>query len=176
MKFFQLLLCAFGLFVLYTCRLAGQDVPQRLRTGFEPLDERLSSMVTADSASISPAEAEQLQNAIYLDAREPEEYAVSHLPAARSLGYKHPDYSVLDGIDPATPLVVYCTIGYRSERMAEELKSRGFDHVYNLYGSIYAWILSGKPIVDQSGETRQIHTYNRKWGIFLPDTAATKVY
>ncbi|PPK87182.1 rhodanese-related sulfurtransferase [Neolewinella xylanilytica] len=165
-----------SLLLLYACRLSGQQVPERLRTGYPPLDERLSTMVTADSASLSPAEAKELSGAIFLDAREPEEYALSHLPGARSLGYKDPTYSVLDGADPGTPLVVYCTIGYRSERMVEELKSRGFRHVYNLYGSVYAWLLAGNPVVNESGETDRVHTYNRKWGTYLPDSIVTKVY
>ena len=167
---------ALALLLLYACRMSAQDVPQELRTGYGPLDERLARMVTADSLSISPARARTLPGAVYLDAREPEEYAVSHLPQALSLGYDDPDYSLLDDIAPETPLVVYCTVGYRSERMAEELKSRGFTRVYNLYGSIYAWILAGNPVFDENGVTDNLHTYNRKWGTFFPDSIAHKVY
>ncbi|WP_116109331.1 rhodanese-like domain-containing protein [Lewinella sp. IMCC34191] len=176
MKLQNVFLCGLGLVLLYACRLSGQEVPERLQTGFQPLDERLSSMVTADSLSISAEEAADLPNAVFLDAREPAEYEVSHLPGALSLGYKDPDYSVLDNLDPDRPLVVYCTIGYRSERMAEELKSRGFQQVYNLYGSIYAWLISGHDVVDASGPTERVHTYNRKWGGYLPDSVFTKVY
>ncbi len=176
MKLLTITFCGLGLVFLSGCRLSGQDVPERLLTGYEPLDERLSTMVTADSLSISVSAAKELPNAVYLDAREPEEYVVSHLPDARSLGYKDPDYSVLDGLDRSRPLVVYCTVGYRSERMAEELKSRGFDRVYNLYGSIYAWLLAGNRIVNREGETRQLHTYNRQWGTYIPDSLVSKVY
>ncbi|MGB3798423.1 MAG: rhodanese-like domain-containing protein [Lewinella sp.] len=176
MKLQNVFVCGLGLLLLYACRLSSQDVPERLRTGYQPLDERLSQMVTADSVSLSPREAADLTGAVFLDARESAEYAISHLPDARFLGYKDPDYSVVADLNPETPLVVYCTIGYRSERMAEELKSRGFHRVYNLYGSIYAWLLAGQPVVDQAGQTDRVHTYNRKWGTYLPDSVFTKVY
>lgn len=167
---------ALGLLLLYACRLSAQDVPEELRTGYAPLDERLARMVTVDSLSISPERARSLSGAVYLDAREPAEYAVSHLPHALPLGYQTPDYSLLDGIAPETPLVVYCTVGYRSERMAADLKRRGFTRVYNLYGSIYAWILAGNPVFDENGATDNLHTYNRKWGTYFPDSIAHKVY
>lgn len=176
MKFWNIMGVSLGLLLLYACRLSGQEVPERLRTGYTPLDERLSRMVTVDSNSISPREARALHDPVYLDAREPAEYAVSHLPDALPLGYKNPDYGQLAGISRDTPLVVYCTVGYRSERMTEELKRRGFNRVYNLYGSIYAWVLAGNPLFDENGISHNLHTYNRKWGTYFPDSIAHKVY
>ncbi|NJB87806.1 rhodanese-related sulfurtransferase [Lewinella marina] len=161
---------------VYACGLGSQELPPRLRTGYPPLDERLSRMVTVDSLSLSPAEVRRLPHPLLLDAREPEEYAVSHLPGAENIGYDDARYGLLEGVDRDRPVVVYCTIGYRSERMAEELRSRGFRRVYNLYGSIYAWALAGYPLVDEDGPTRRLHTYNRKWGTYFPDSLATKVY
>lgn len=168
-------LVGLGVLMVYACRLAGQEVPPRLRTGYGALDERLSRMVTADSSAINPEEAAAIEGAIYLDAREAEEYAVSHLPGAVHLGFDRPDYSVVEPLDRDTPLIVYCTIGYRSERTAEDLRSRGFNRVYNLYGSIYAWILDGRPLTDAEGVTHRVHTYNRKWGDYLPDGIVTKI-
>lgn len=176
MPYFNLLIVA-GIIVLLGCQGRAQQVPDRLRTSYPPLNDRLSRMVTADSTVVSPAEARSLEGAVYLDAREEAEYAVSHLPDARHLGYDDPRYDMVEDLDADTPLVVYCTIGYRSERAAEELRSRGFKEVYNLYGSIYAWRLAGLPIVDGRGQpTDRIHTYNKKWGGYLPDSAAVKVY
>ena len=176
MKYLNYSLLALALCLVYACRLSSQEVPERLRTGYGPLDERLSRMVTADSLSLSPEEVRQLQDPLLLDAREPAEYAVSHLPGARNLGYDDPDYGTLENVDRDRPVVVYCTIGYRSERMAEELRSRGFDKVYNLYGSIYAWALAGNPVVNAAGPTDRIHTYNEKWGSYFPDSLLTKVH
>jgi rhodanese-related sulfurtransferase len=164
-----------GLLFLQTCQIGSQDVPSRLVTSYEPLNEQLRGLVTADSQALSPAEARSLPDPIFLDAREAEEYAVSHLPEARHLGYDDPDYGVLKGVDAARPLVLYCTVGYRSERMARKLRQRGFERVYNLYGSLYAWKLAGLPLVDAQGPTERIHTYNRKWGTYIPDSLGIKV-
>ncbi|WP_116126428.1 rhodanese-like domain-containing protein [Lewinella sp. IMCC34183] len=176
MRYLNLTLGACLLLFVYACRLSSQDVPERLRTGYAPLDDRLSRMVTADSLSLSPAEVAGLDDPLLLDAREPEEYNVSHLPGARNIGYDDANYGMLEGVQKDRPVVVYCTIGYRSERMAEELRSRGFERVYNLYGSIYAWSLAGKPLVDRNGPTDRIHTYNRSWGSYYPDGRAEKVH
>ncbi len=176
MRYLNLTLCALSLLLFHGCRLSSQDVPERLKTNYAPLDEELATLVTADSLAISAREAEQLKNAVFLDARGKEEYAVSHLPDAIRIGYDDPDYAALAGIDRSVPLVVYCTVGYRSEKIANALRKRGFSDVRNLYGSIYAWKLAGYPIVDAAGPTERLHTYNKKWGSYFPDSLATKVY
>ena len=169
-----LYLIAFLPLLLTGCMLA-QDVPPRLLTGHAELDERLARLVTADSLAISAADARAL-HPVFIDAREPEEYAVSHLPEAVPLGYDDPDFSRLSAVDKRRPVVVYCTVGYRSERMARQLRERGFERVYNLYGSIYAWKLAGFPVYDAAGPTNRLHTYNRKWGNFVPDSIGEKVW
>lgn len=166
------------LFVLIIASCArAQNVPPRLKTGHVPLDEKLARLVTADQNAISAAEAEALEKAIFLDAREPEEYAVSHLPGALHVGYNYLNVNVLGGFDKFRPVVVYCTVGYRSERAAKELRKAGFTRVYNLYGSLYAWKLAGFPLEDQNGQpTERLHTYSRKWGSFVPDSIGEKVW
>lgn len=144
-------------------------VPARLQTPYAPLNDKLSRTIRADEYAISPTEAQVLTNPIYLDAREAAEYQISHLPGALRIGYDRPDFSTVAQLDKDRPIVVYCTIGYRSERMVQRLKAKGFQQVYNLYGSIYAWSLAGLPLENQAGmATKKIHTYNRKWGTYFP--------
>ncbi|MEM6395491.1 MAG: rhodanese-like domain-containing protein [Bacteroidota bacterium] len=151
-----------------SCR--SQTLPKHLQTPYEPLNEKLASTVTVDAYSIPPAEVQNLENPILLDAREVEEYEVSHLPKAIHLGYKNPNYDILDDLDKNRPIVVYCTIGYRSNKMCATLRERGFSEVYNLYGSIYAWLLAGNNLNKPSGEiTSEVHTFNKRWGNYLPD-------
>lgn len=161
----------FGLLTVLSAALGcqSQSLPERLKTNHPPLDEKLSRMVTPDTNAISPDEARKLTAPLFLDARETEEFEVSHLPGALPLGYDRPNFAALTGVEPERPLVVYCTIGYRSERMARRLRQRGFKRVYNLYGSIYAWSLAGLPLENADGEpTEMVHTYNRKWGQYYP--------
>jgi rhodanese-related sulfurtransferase len=155
----------------------AQNVPVRLQTGYLPLDEKLSKLVTADEQAISAQEAHAMDNALFLDARETAEYEVSHLPGALLLGYDNLDLSVVSDTDKSRPVVVYCTVGYRSERAAQKLRKAGFKKVYNLYGSLYAWKLAGFSLEDASGQTtNRLHTYNKKWGSFVPDDIGEKVW
>lgn len=159
---------------LILCSLVGigcqpVPVPERLQTSFVPLNKKLATTVSPDEYAISPTEADSLNNPLFLDARAPEEYQVSHLPGAKRIGSDSPDFTVVAQVDKDRPIVVYCTIGYRSERMANKLRKQGFSKVYNLYGSIYAWSLAGLPLENAQGEpTQKIHTYNKKWGTYFP--------
>jgi len=114
---------------------------------------------------------------IVLDAREKEEYDVSHIEEAIYLGYKDPDFSTLNDFDKDTPIVVYCSIGYRSEKIGEKLKKLGFNSVRNLYGSIFEWVNQGHKIVDHNGQqTNEIHCYNKKWSKWMINDAYQKVW
>lgn len=155
----------------------AQNVPARLQTGYGELDRKLEKLITADTNALGAKEASRLENPVFLDARETEEFNVSHLPGARHLGYDEMDLSVVSDVDKSRPVVTYCTVGYRSERAAEKLRAAGFKKVYNLYGSLYAWKLAGLPLEDAAGKpTERLHTYNKKWGSFVPDSIGEKVW
>ena len=176
MRYLTLSFTALGLFLLYSCRSLPPRAPERLQTSYAPLNRKLRKLVPVDSFTLSPTEAQQLPDAVFLDAREPQEYEVSHLPGAWYIGFSTPNLTAVDSLPRTTPLVVYCTVGYRSARIARELRQHGFTQVYNLYGSLYAWRLAGLPLVDANGPTDYIHTYNRKWGTYLPDTLGPKIH
>jgi rhodanese-related sulfurtransferase len=114
---------------------------------------------------------------VLLDARELEEYETSHIADARFFGYKSPQYDILRGIKKEQPIVLYCSIGVRSEKMGEKLIEQGYTNVKNLYGSIFEWANEGLPVVNATGKvTTQIHTYNKKWSKWLDNKAYEKVY
>jgi rhodanese-related sulfurtransferase len=105
---------------------------------------------------------------VLLDAREADEYAVSRLPGARWVGYDDFDLARVADLDPDAPVVVYCSVGYRSEKVAGRLRAAGFTDVANLYGGLFEWVNRGHPIVDAEGRlTRRVHAYSRTWGVFL---------
>lgn len=161
---------AFLIFSLTGISCQPAPVPERLQTSYAPLNEKLAKTIKADEHAISAEEASALSNPLFLDAREVEEYNVSHLPGAERIGYDQPDFALVAEVDKDRPVVVYCTIGYRSERMAKQLRDQGFSKVYNLYGSIYAWSLAGLPLENAQGRpTKSIHTYNKKWGTYFPN-------
>lgn len=105
---------------------------------------------------------------LYLDAREQEEFAVSHLPGARCIGYEHFDEAAVAGLKKDQPIVVYCSVGIRSERIAERLITMGFTNVSNLYGGLFEWVNQEQSLVNEEGKhTKRVHGYNRLWSIWL---------
>jgi rhodanese-related sulfurtransferase len=104
---------------------------------------------------------------LLLDARAPEEFAVSHLAGSRNAGSLAEARGLLGGVPKDREIVVYCSVGYRSAALAEELAREGFTGVRNLEGSIFAWANAGRPVV--RGETRveHVHPFDEKWGRLL---------
>ncbi|MEZ0608401.1 rhodanese-like domain-containing protein [Fibrella sp. WM1] len=120
-------------------------------------------------------ELKQLPAAVRLDAREKNEYMVSHLPNARWVGYDDFDLSRVADIPKSTPIVLYCSVGYRSEKVGEKLQAAGYTNVRNLYGSLFEWVNQGNPVVDANGKpTKRVHAYSRAWSIWLKQ--GEKVY
>lgn len=109
----------------------------------------------------------QYGNTLFLDARESKEFAISHINEAQYVGYEDFDTTLVANLSKDQPIVVYCSIGYRSEKIAERLVEMGFQDVANLYGGIFEWKNQGKQVVDKQGETEKVHGYNRTWGIWL---------
>ncbi len=111
--------------------------------------------------------AQHVKGYLFLDARERREYDVSHIAGARWVGYETFQVDKVGDIDKKTPIVVYCSVGYRSEKIAEQLLSVGFERVWNLYGGIFEWVNQGFPVYDALGPTENVHAYDRKWGVWL---------
>ncbi len=64
--------------------------------------------------------------------------------------------------------MVYCTLGVRSEVVANELIERGYRDVKNLYGGISEWKNKDYVVVDSTQTpTENIHVYSKKWGKWL---------
>lgn len=164
LKFSVILLCFFCNF------LVGQNSIK------EVLAQHNSGSIPYVSAKELRAE-QQNNKLLILDAREEAEFVVSHLPTAMYIGFEYfSSEEILQRFpDKTSAIVVYCSLGVRSEKISEKLKANGYTNVKNLYGGIFKWKNSGYPIVDSNdNETEQVHVYSEKWGVFLKK--GTKVY
>ncbi len=135
--------------------------------------KRLISLKFPDVESITPqALAQWLEDAskiqpVLFDARSEAEYEISHLCHARRIDPELSDLSVLADVSFQTPLVVYCSIGYRSAAVASRLLQVGFSRVYNLEGSIFQWVNEGKAVYKDEQTKSVVHPYNWLWGKLL---------
>jgi sodium/bile acid cotransporter 7 len=98
--------------------------------------------------------------ALFIDVREPKEQAVSMLPSSVAAE----EFLKDPGRYGDRVLIGYCTISYRSGKLAQQLAAQGIT-VLNLRGGILAWAHAGGKLQDRSGETRRIHVYGRKWDL-----------
>ncbi|HMQ49828.1 MAG TPA: rhodanese-like domain-containing protein [Saprospiraceae bacterium] len=157
----------------------AQTIPEKRPEINNPaFDKKISQLIRFSVPTIGVEELKNIQREVLIfDARNKEEFDVSHLPGAVFLGYNQPNWSVLDSVPKDTPIVLYCSIGYRSEKVGEQLLKKGFTQVFNLYGSIFEWVNQGNPVVDASGQAvNQVHTYNADWGKWMENAVMKKVW
>jgi rhodanese-related sulfurtransferase len=122
-------------------------------------------------------ELAEKNNLVFLDAREPKEYKVSHIQNAISVGFNYFNSKKVEAVvkDKNTNIIVYCSIGVRSEQIGEKLKKLGYKNLHNLYGGIFEYKNSGGQVVNnQNKVTDSVHTFNKTWSLFL--TKGIKVY
>ncbi|MBW4653230.1 MAG: rhodanese-like domain-containing protein [Kaiparowitsia implicata GSE-PSE-MK54-09C] len=136
---------------------------------------------------------QQDNSPLLLDARKAEEFDVSHLPGAQwvspaaiaalhsgmpgsgrsplSLPGSEPGSGSRSGMDTLLPLdqpiVVYCSVGYRSARLAQQLQAVGYRSVWNLEGSLFAWVNAGYSVHQGDRPVPQVHPYNASWSALL---------
>lgn len=106
---------------------------------------------------------------LLVDVRPAAEWSVSHLPGA---------FRSEDAGDIVTEaqrrridrIIVYCSIGERSSRMAELVASRNPKLlVQDLAGGIFTWACEDRPVEAANGQaTRLVHPYDAHWGALLP--------
>jgi len=161
------------LLTLFTAQfsLAQEKEPETLSDLLEMYNERSVPYISVQELAMPKT------NAIILDAREIKEYNVSHLKDAIYVGYE--DFQI-DSVQKKLPnkdskIVVYCSLGIRSEEVAEKLKKAGYTNVFNLYGGIFEWKNNNFTIYDsEEKETENVHTFNGAWSKWL--TNGIKIY
>jgi rhodanese-related sulfurtransferase len=165
-------LCLSFLFVwslLSACSAPAQPVQNK------EYELMLRVLLNQSTPTVSADELHRRQTKVLvLDAREPNEFAVSHVAGAKLVGYKQLDLKALSQVAKDQPIVVYCSVGYRSQKVTEKLLEQGFTNVKNCYGGLFEWVNRGYPVVNGAGATDSVHAYSPAWGRWLQ--RGNKVY
>lgn len=138
--------------------------------GQKNIDQALKSWNKESVPYVHVDELAKMANSVFLDTREKEEFNVSHLKNAIWVGYKtfRTDSVRMKVPENDTPIIVYCSIGVRSEDIGEKLEAMGYTNVKNLYGGIFEWKNNDHEVYDTEGkETQKVHAFNRHWGKLL---------
>ena len=149
------------------------SIAQVQKTSFNRM---LKIMLSKSTPTIDVPQAALGANTyIFLDARERNEFEVSHLANARYVGVSEFNMNTVADLPKNKAIIVYCSIGKRSEDLTLKLQKAGFTNVKNLYGGIFEWVNQGHPVFDMKNKaTTKVHAYNKFWGKWLEK--GTKVY
>lgn len=104
---------------------------------------------------------------VLIDVRSRAEYDTSHLAGARWAETPKQVEVELQSIPVAQPVVLYCSVGWRSAQAADRLRKAGREEVFNLDGSIFQWANEGRPLVREGQPVTGVHPYNAVWGRLL---------
>jgi rhodanese-related sulfurtransferase len=177
MKIIGMLLTSWAfLFLQFAC---AQRAPEnRPRCANPAFDAKVAQVLRFSTPAISVDEVRAKREQVFLfDTRAREEYGVSHIPGAAYLGYGDFDAGKLSHLPKDAPIVLYCSIGYRSEKIGDKLRALGYTNVSNIYGSIFEWANRGFELVDAAGiPTRRVHTYNANWGRWVDENKVEKTW
>jgi rhodanese-related sulfurtransferase len=121
---------------------------------------------TKDFSQLSDADPSKVQLRV-LDIREASEYKLSHLRNALHASDSKQAIELLRNTKKDIPVIVYCSVGYRSSAVAVDLQKAGYTNVRNLKGGIFTWANEGRPIFRAKLQVSQVHAYSRYWSALL---------
>ena len=140
----------------------GQTVEDRAYSA------KLQRLLSHTVPEVSVSEVDTNDSIVFVDAREENEYKVSHIKKAVWVGYNKLDLSRLKDTPKDQKIIVYCSVGYRSEKVSEKLIKQGFTNVSNLYGGIFEWKNTGRLVHESETQTtEEVHAYDKTWGQWL---------
>lgn len=104
----------------------------------------------------------------FLDAREKDEYNTSHIKGAIHVGYDRFSHKAIKTVPKNAEVIVYCSLGYRSDEIAQKLKRMGYKNVTNLFGGLFQWSNRAYPLVNgKEQSTTMIHGYSKSWSQYI---------
>jgi rhodanese-related sulfurtransferase len=144
--------------------------------GNKNYERKINQLITGSVPVISTDELKKIHSEVIIfDARNKTEYETSRIPDAYFLD--DAKISLINTKWKNKTIVVYCSVGYRSEKAAEKLKKAGFNDVRNLYGGIFEWINNRYEVEDFNKEpVNKIHTYNKKWSVWIENNNYQKIW
>ena len=125
---FQFLILSF-----FVSACNAQQPANRAHAQNPKFDKTIANWLSFSVKTVSPTDVKKMPEAMLLDAREREEYDVSHLPNAVFVGYNNFEKKTLTDVPKDKPIVVYCSIGYRSEKIGEKLQKMGYKALPQFY-------------------------------------------
>jgi molybdopterin/thiamine biosynthesis adenylyltransferase/rhodanese-related sulfurtransferase len=135
-----------------------------------PSPRDLLNAAKAEITEVTPEQAENvLDDSIFLDVREPDEYDQGAVPGAVHLPRGNLEFQVEGRLpDKDAPVVVYCAGGVRSAFAAQTMGHLGYSNVSSMVGGFNRWKDEGRPwATPQTLSAEQRNRYQRH--LLLPE-------
>jgi rhodanese-related sulfurtransferase len=99
-----------------------------------------------------------------VDVRPQKEFQVGHIQKAKNW---ENTAVIQQHVRKEERLVLYCSVGYRSAEIVQQLQELGYERVYNLKGAIFMWVNMGNAVYRGEQSVETVHPYNELWGGLL---------
>jgi len=143
-----------------TQNLSWQTLKSQIRDEFPAVEHISIAEFEQRVGDATPADV------LIVDVRAPEEFEMSHLKGAVNLEEAEAILALAQQ-QQVEQIVIYCSVGYRSARMADQLEQQGWDAVVNLEGSIFEWANSGRTVFVEDEPVEVVHPFDPFWGQLL---------
>eukprot|EP00049_Salpingoeca_infusionum_P015819 m.311271 g.311271 ORF g.311271 m.311271 type:complete len:182 (+) comp15953_c0_seq3:1756-2301(+) len=161
-----------------TAQTSTEETPTTMNAVLSMIRSKFPSVKQMSTDELGKQmELEVPQKPIVVDVRKPEEFAVSRIPGAHHVAPKDTDACTAllerEQYTHGTPVVFYCSLGYRSSQLAQMMQDTmpdaPKDDFCNLEGSIFKWANEGRPLSasDSDAAVDKVHPYAFTWGLFL---------
>jgi sodium/bile acid cotransporter 7 len=113
-----------------------------------------------DISAMEAMEKMKQGRVIFVDVRSAEEQAVSMLPGAISAK----EFMLTPQKYENHLIIAYCTIGYRSGKLAEKFRKKDIPMV-NMRGGILVWLHSGGKVYREGDPVNRVHVFGKRWDL-----------
>jgi rhodanese-related sulfurtransferase len=154
------------------------------------LDSLYDGTVPVVDPDIARSRIESNRDILLLDVRSEPERTVSFIAGSEFVDFGGFSMDAYLGLPRNTPVIAYCAVGYRSERVGEAFIAAGFTDVSHLYGGIIEWHNRGLPLQAGEGGASEVgpgergaavpsaagppvHGYRPRWGRYVADGNVT---
>jgi rhodanese-related sulfurtransferase len=127
--------------------LAQQAAPAGPPPVVKDMVAKAKSSVQKVSAADVKAMIDKKDKAIYLDVRDPGEFAAGHLPGAMNISRGTLEFNVFNKIkDPNAKVIVYCKTAGRSTLATKALNDLGYKNAILMDAQFEEWVKAGYPV------------------------------
>ena len=146
-RMFVSLVMALFVVSLVGTALAQQAAPAGPPPAVKDMVAKAKSSVQKVSAADVKAMIDKKDKAIYLDVRDPGEFAAGHLPGAMNISRGTLEFNVFNKIpDQNAKVIVYCKTAGRSTLATKTLNDLGYKNAVLMDAQFEDWIKAGYPV------------------------------